>query len=653
MRKSLLLRNTVLFLAAVAPAVLCAQFQQPTHEELTMTSDPKVPGADAVYLEYREIDNSQSAYWTTYARIKVLTEKGKEAATISVPFLKGDTRVNAIRGRTIHSYGTIIPLIGKPEQLLGVKNRELDIEEKVFTMPSVEVGSIIEYSYDLSSPYLGWPRWEVQKDYFVHKEHFEFLAPSDIPSNGTTYWARLPSSAAVKSGFDGFYKLDMSDVPPAPHEDWMPPSGALLYMVNFHYWTPFNTATIGADPEAFWRYEGGIWSTAVDDLTAPSKELKQAADQLISPSDSDLEKARKLYVAVQAFDNTDFSRTKTHTEIKKLKMKSSWRLEETWKQKSGSKNELAWLYLALLHSEGLTAYAVEVVDRDKGAFDRTIVDPDEFDSTLVILESDGKQILLDPGDKMCPFQTVNWRHSLASGIGQSAKGPSFTTTPAQQYANNVVKRVGILTLDGKGGVTGQIQIAMTGQEALRWRQSALENDLSEVKKQFDETLAAIVPDGVQAHIDRFEAIDDPNANLIAVVNIDGTLGASTAKRLVVPGFFFETRGNTPFVSEEKRLTAVDMHFGERVTDQITYRLPAGATVEGAPQDANIAWPNHALFVAKSLTQATQITIAQTFTRAFTVVKPEEYQDLRGFYQKVAAADQAQLVLTIAPAAKSN
>src|SRR5208282_830135 len=299
------------------------------------------------------------------------------------------------------------------------------------------------------------------------------------------------------------------------------------------------------------------------------------------------------------------------------------------------------------------AFAVEVVDRDRGIFDPSYINLDQLDSVLVILNSGDKQSVLDPGEKMCPFQTVNWRHSQATGMGQSAQGPSFTTTPAQPYANNTVKRTGILTLDSKGGVTGQIQIAMTGQEALRWRQTALEIDLSEVKKQFDEEIQAIMPEGVEAHVDHFEAIDDPNANLIAIVNIDGTLGASTAKRLVIPGFFFETRGQLPFVNEEKRLLPVDMHYGERITDQITYRLPAGATVEGAPQDANIAWPNHALFVAKSLTQASQITIAQTLTRAFTLAKPEEYQDLRGFYQKVAAADQAQLVLSLAPAANSN
>jgi hypothetical protein len=36
-----------------------------------------------------------------------------------------------------------------------------------------------------------------------------------------------------------------------------------------------------------------------------------------------------------------------------------------------------------------------------------------------------------------------------------------------------------------------------------------------------------------------------------------------------------------------------------------------------------------------------------------VATPEEYQDLRGFYQKVATADQQQLVLTRDPDGKGN
>jgi hypothetical protein len=120
--------------------------------------------------------------------------------------------------------------------------------------------------------------------------------------------------------------------------------------------------------------------------------------------------------------------------------------------------------------------------------------------------------------------------------------------------------------------------------------------------------------------------------------------------MILPGFFFETRGHVPFVNEDKRLIPVDMHYGRRVTDEITYHLPDGVTMEGAPQDASIPWPNHAALITKSVAQPGQITIRQTLLVGFTIAKPEEYQDLRAFYQKVAAADQEQLVLTMPPAA---
>jgi hypothetical protein len=36
-----------------------------------------------------------------------------------------------------------------------------------------------------------------------------------------------------------------------------------------------------------------------------------------------------------------------------------------------------------------------------------------------------------------------------------------------------------------------------------------------------------------------------------------------------------------------------------------------------------------------------------------LAKPEEYQDLRSFYQKVAAADQVQVVLDLPAGVKGN
>jgi hypothetical protein len=664
MTKFILLRGAALFLAAVSPVLVCAQFQQPTDEELKMTADPKAPGAAAVYLDIEEVANDPQHYKSTYTRIKVLTEKGKELATVEVPYLKGTYKITDIKGRTIHPDGTVIPLTVKPEDLMVAKTGEHQIGRVVFTLPSVDVGSILEYRYELryDDNVFSSPQWEIQRPYFVHKAHYQFtpfkeFMPTGTPDTTTSmyltdsrgrtvnsliWWNRLPSGVTVKTSVNGSYSVDVIDVPPIPDEEWMPPIQSVLYKVFFYY-------KAASTPNDFWISETKLWSKDVDKFAETSKAIKDAVDGLIAPNDTDVDKAKKLYDAVQALDNTDYSRKKSESEMKQLKLKEAKHAADTWAQKSGSSEDIAMLYLAMLRAAGLTAYAAKVVDRDQGVFDPSYMDLDQLDTTLVVLSTGGKEIVLDPGEKMCPFQTVNWRHSGVMGVSQSAQGISITATPSQQYKDNATLRTGLLTLDAHGGITGQIQIIMTGQQALRWRQAELRNDDAEVKKQFDRELEKIVPDGVDAHVDHFLAMDDPATNLIAVVKVSGSLGTATAKRLLLPGFFFESHGHVPFVNEEKRQEPVDMQYGDRVTDEITYELPQGMTVEGAPQDANIPWPSHALFIVKTKSDPGQIVIADTVARAFALAKPEEYQDLRGFYQKVAAADQEQLVFAMAPA----
>jgi hypothetical protein len=669
MRKILSLCSAIGLLAAVSPALVRAQFQPPNPDELKMTSDPKAPGADAVYLEINEVANDPIHYQSTYARIKVLTEKGKELATVELPYLRGSFKIADIKGRTIHPDGTVIPLAVKPEDLMVAKAGETQIGKKVFSLPSVEVGSILEYSYDIryDDDQFSSPTWEIQRPYFVHKAHYQFTpfkafmprGSADTTTsmyltdergrvvNSLIWWNHLPPGVTMQTSVNGSYSVDVTDIPPIPAEEWMPPVESFLYRVFFYYKSASN-------PTDFWVSEAKLWSKDVDKFAEPSKEIQVAVNGLITSTDSDPTKARKLYDAVQALDNTDYSREKSASELKELKIKMAKHAQDTWAQKSGSSEDIAMLYLAMLRAAGLTAYATKVADRDQRIFDPSYLSLSQLDSTLVAVNADGKEILLDPGEKMCPFQTTNWRHSDARGLGQSPQGVSVVITGPQQYTDNATSRVGDVYLDGQGGVTGRINIIMTGQRALRWRQAALEEDDTELKKQFDrQELEQKVPEGIEAHVDHFLSMNDPCTNLMAVVSLKGSLGTATAKRLILPGFFFETRGHTPFVNEEKRLEPVDMHYGDRETDEVTYHFSDGVTLEGAPQDASISWPGHAVFIVKSKTGPGRITIANSLARAFTEVKPEEYQDLRGFYQKVAAADQGQLVLDLPTGSKGN
>jgi len=263
---------------------------------------------------------------------------------------------------------------------------------------------------------------------------------------------------------------------------------------------------------------------------------------------------------------------------------------------------------------------------------------DQLDITLVILNIGGKETVLDPGEKMCPFGRLNWRHSEARGIRQSAQGMALMSTAAENYTENTVTRNADLSIDDHGALTGSISIVMNGQDALRWRQAAIENGIDELKKQFDKDLDDITPDGVEVHVDHFLAIDQPESNLIAMCTVKGSMGVATAKRLLLPGYFFETRGRIPFVNQEKRTEQVDMQYGSRVTDIVVYNLPTDLTVEGAPEDAKFGWAGHTVFVARSQSEPGKLTVAHSVARAFALAKANEYQDLRGFYQKVAAAD---------------
>jgi hypothetical protein len=56
---------------------------------------------------------------------------------------------------------------------------------------------------------------------------------------------------------------------------------------------------------------------------------------------------------------------------------------------------------------------------------------------------------------------------------------------------------------------------------------------------------------------------------------------------------------------------------------------------------------------KAAATGSDVTLTHTLARAFTVLDATEYKDLRDFYQKAAAADQQQLVLSISSQPKGN
>jgi hypothetical protein len=158
---------------------------------------------------------------------------------------------------------------------------------------------------------------------------------------------------------------------------------------------------------------------------------------------------------------------------------------------------------------------------------------------------------------------------------------------------------------------------------------------------------------VQADFDHFLGLEDYPANLMGIANVSGNIGSAAGKHFFLPGLFFESHAKHPFVAQDKRTIPVDVHYPKMERDDVTYDLPAGFTVEGMPQAANTAWPGHALLKIVSSGQNGSVTVERILAYNFSVLDPKDYSDLRDFYQKVAAADQQQLVLIRAAQKKGN
>jgi len=109
-----------------------------------MTSEPLAPGAPAIIL-YRQVDRDDNAgYEDTFTRLKILKEEGRAWANVEIPYNKSAGKnITHISARTIRPDGSVSEFEGKPFEKKIVKAKGVEYLAKTFTIPDVQVGSVI------------------------------------------------------------------------------------------------------------------------------------------------------------------------------------------------------------------------------------------------------------------------------------------------------------------------------------------------------------------------------------------------------------------------------------------------------------------------------------------------------------------------------
>ena len=415
----------------------------------------------------------------------------------------------------------------------------------------------------------------------------------------------------------------------------MLPISSFTYRLIFYY-TPYSS-----EPE-FWDAEAKYWSKAVNRFAEPSDRIRAAVAKTIAPGDSDEQKLQKIYAAVMTLENTDFTRQHSAEENKAEGQKTK-NAADIWDQKRGDGNEITTLFIAMARAAGLKAYAMILTSRNRSLLNRGYLYWGQLTDEIAIVNFGGKEEYFDPGERYCEYGKLDWTHTQMLGFRQKDDGIELATAPAAKYSDNITVRNVNVTLGSDGKVQGQIQITMTGVQALRWRQRALRTDEQSTKTALEKQVQNQVPDGVKVKMNHILDLNDSTLTLMTFLDVSGNMGTVTGKRVFFPAGFFETKSRPRFASE-KRENPVDLRYPSAVQDVVTITLAPGLSVESLPKGITTVVPIGAEYKSVYGDTANSYKQVRLLALGNTLFATKEYSQLREFYQNAATQDQQQVVL---------
>ena len=611
-----------------------------------MTSEPLAPGAPAIIL-YRQVDrddNGLTSHEDNYVRIKILTEAGRNHASVEIPFVKGWYDISRVRARTIEPDGTIAEFDGKVFEESVAKSRGLKVLVKTFTLPDVRVGGILEYFYtfDYRENRYFESHWILNEDLFTRNARFS-LKPyhHDGSKFGVRWsWQRLPAGTSPPTqGPDGIVRMEASNLPAFQKEEFMPPEDELKARVDFHY----EELIFQRDAAEYWKTFGSERNGQLESFVGKRKAMEDAVSQIVSPNDPQEVKLRKIYDRVQQIRNTSYELRKTEQEAKREKEKVAENVEDVWKRGYGNGVQLTWLFLGLVRAAGFEAYGCWVSDRRQYFFSPNTMESRKLDANVVLVKLNGKDLYFDPGAEFTPYGLLTWSETGVPGLRLDRNGGTWIQTTLPASSESRMERQAKLKLSDAGDLEGKLTVTYTGLEAMYYRLNLRHEDEVARKKFLEERLKAQVPGSVEVELTNRPAWDASEKPLVGEFDVKINGWASNAgKRVLIPAGVFTAVEKHVFEHAD-RVHPVYFEYPYEKVDDVTIDLPSGWQVSSVPtpEDQEKGLVGYALKVENG---KDALHLKRKLKVDFMVLAPKYYPALQSFFQAVRTADEGQIVL---------
>lgn len=598
------------FMTAMAEGEVNMKFGKPTKEELQMTTYEADPEADAVVLcrltdvEYIIQENGYLVDYREKCRIKVLKPAGTQYAKVVVPYMINTSHGSNLGGLRFSMYANQLTAGGSSEvgydggsmtsEAMGdysdesvedlkatafnLKNgkmvksllkkedvKKIEIDEQhqqvVFTVPDVEVGTVIEYEYTIHSE-LFWllHDWFAQREIPVVYAKLDMNIPSYLQfnveehgiqrlkctcTNGVVRYKLINDPMANPvSAVSNHYICVGQDLIAMPKDDY-------VYCVQDY------CAGVTAELKKY-KLRGTMlmdyaktWEQ-IDKMILDDENLgKQLGEQ--SPL-KDLLQEKKI---AEIAEKNERAVAVYQLVMSKVKWDGTYKLEpaktsETLTKGTGSNADINMLLIQSLNDVGLVAAPVVLRTRDEGQLPVNFPSMQKLSSFVVGIVTDaGKNVYIDASSKdgylnVLPENLLVERARLVQKNNKSIWVNLQKLMKSQK--NTIIDAV--LTPDGV--LKGKQTVRYEGLAALKYRQ--------------EKGMDAFGPD-----------VTDTSEFTLQGQVTDGTIS-------ICP--FPNPMKNNPFKAEKRKMPVEFASTGtNRVVVNIT--LPEGYTLQGEPRNTTI------------------------------------------------------------------
>lgn len=638
-----------------------AKFGKITPEHLQTKAYPIDSSAAAVVLSdigHASIEGNSNGWFsvvtTRHKVVHVLKKPAYDEATAEVLLYTDGTdpeKLVELKAVTYNLEGGKVVETPLEKSSVFTEKRDKNLIVKKFTLPAVKEGSIIEYRYKVTSPYLSnVDPWCFQGSIPVLWSEFIFSAPQfytyGFVSHGyvkafvterkdrTGRFTVTESRTAGPTENYNFtagvadHRWVMKDVPELKPESYTSTLKNHIACIEFQL-TSQNLPLTPKDYRASWTglakelmeadyFAGGIQGN--------NNWLSDAVKAVVAGAGTETEKARKIYQHVRdRFTCTRFSGLHVEQSPK-----------ATFKSGKGSAAEINLLLTAMLRNAGLSADPVILSKTSNGyAYDLYPM-LSRFNYAVTQVLADGKTLYLDAAHSRLGFGKL-----LPECYNGHARVVNAEATPLYLMADSLQDRkvtVLLLNRGSKGLWEGHMN-----QTPGYFESYALRNRIAtdgrnvffkDVQRDFGTDIEVSDP-----HVDSLTDYDEPLGIRYAV-----SFNPPQEDVLYVNPMFGEGYKKNPFVSLE-RLYPVEMPCASDETYVLSLEVPEGYAVDELPRQIMVKFDpeGKSYFEYRVQSSGGVVLLRSRVKLARALFQPEEYDSLREFFNLIVKKHNEQIV----------